>query len=275
MQERAEIKRLSETVQESRLPMDGTYMNVIRFGSGKKAFVMIAGVSLSGLEGLGTAIAQAYEILTQEYTVYVFDRKKVLPEGYSTEDMAEDVYRALCIYGVEQADVYGVSHGGMMAQYMALNHPEMVRTLVLCSTQARAGAVVKEVTDAWRAFAEARDVVGLNRYFFEKVYSEEYLFGFRDVLPELEKIGTEEDCRRFEILAEAVASFDVYDRLGEVKCPALVLGSADDRVIGVESMVELAGRLGCELFIYDGFGHAVYDEAPDIKKRIYDFIMNA
>ena len=273
MQEQAEQFDLMATVQESRLAMDGTYMSVIRFGAGKRAFAMISGISLSGLEGLGASIAQAYEILARDYTVYVFDRKKILPDRYTTEDMAEDVYRALRLYGVEQADVYGVSHGGMMAQYMAVNHPELVRNLVLCSTQARAGETVKEVAGTWCRFAEARDVVGLNRYFFEKVYSEEYLFGFRDALPELEKVGTDEDCRRFEVLAGAVAEFDLYDRLDEVKCPALVLGSTDDHVISVESMIELADRLDCERYIYSGFGHAVYDEAPDIKKRIYDFIM--
>lgn len=272
MENYPEKSDLMSTVQESHLEMDGTYMNVIRFGAGGKVFVMLAGISLSGLEGLGASIAQAYELLTRDYTVYVFDRKKLLPDDYTTEDMAEDVYRALRQLGVERADIYGVSHGGMMAQVLALNHPELVSSLVLCSTQARAGAEVKEVTRTWRAFAEARDVVGLNRYFFERVYSEEYLFGFRDALPELEKVGTDEDCRRFEVLAKAVSDFDLYDRLDGIRCPVLVLGSANDRVISVESMIELADRLGCERYIYSGFGHAVYDEAPDIKKRIYDFI---
>ena len=271
MQDSADKKALTGAVSESRLEMDGTYMNVIRFGTGKRAFVMLSGISLSGLEGLGEAIAQAYEILTKEYTVYVFDRKKVLPENYSTEDMSEDIYRALQMYGVKQADVYGVSHGGMMAQYLAINHPELVRRLVLCSTQARAGKDVKKVAQVWGSFARVRDVVGLNRYFFEQVYSEDYLFGFKDILPELEKIGTDADCKRFEVLAKAVADFDLYDRLDEVKCPALVLGSTDDKVIPVDSMIELAERLGCETYFYEGFGHAVYDEAPDIKGRIYDF----
>ena len=49
----------------------------------------------------------------------------------------------LCTFGIQEADVYGVSQGGMMGLSLALAHPDLVRKLALCSTQARAGNVMR------------------------------------------------------------------------------------------------------------------------------------
>lgn len=148
------MNELMSTVKETRLPMDDTYMNVISFGRGSKAFVLLSGVSLCGIEGAGQGVAAAYADYADEYTVYLFDRKKVLPQGYEVTDMAEDVYRALCMLGISQADVYGVSQGGMMALCLALSHPDLVRKMALCSSQARAGHTMKETAAVWQQLAE-------------------------------------------------------------------------------------------------------------------------
>ena len=77
---------------EQHIELDDTYMNVIKFGSGKKILTVIAGISLCGLEGLGNQIENNFRFLTSDFTVYIFDRKKVLPENYTMTDMAEDIF---------------------------------------------------------------------------------------------------------------------------------------------------------------------------------------
>lgn len=57
-----------------------------------------------------------------------------LDGGYSLSDMAEDVLRVLDDLGVESAHVAGHSMGGMMAQMLAIEHPERIRSLGLLST---------------------------------------------------------------------------------------------------------------------------------------------
>lgn len=260
------------SAEEIKVALGDSYMNVIRFGDGEKKFAVIAGVSLTGLEGQGEAIAEAYAAFGEEYTVYLFERKKHLEKGYTVEKMAEDVYLAMKKLGVGSAFVYGVSQGGMIAQVLAIKHPEAVEKLVLCSTACRPTETVKKVAFAWLDSARRHDVVSLNRSFFDVVYSKEYLDKARDILPELEKIGSPEDCDRFSILVEAIFSFDVADRLSEISCPVLVLGDKNDRTVGDEGSYELIERLGCENYMYDTYSHAVYDEAPDIKERIKAFL---
>lgn len=258
--------------EELNIALDGTVMKVIRFGQGKKNLVILSGVSLCGIGGLGDGVAQAYGIFAEEYTVYLLDRKMVLPQGYTTDEMAEDVYRVLTGLGVKEAAVYGVSHGGMMAQCLTIRHPAFVSKLVLCATLPRAGEMLKEVCDNWLTLAGQEDVIGLNRYFFGKVYSEAFLNSVREFLPTLEKVGTAEDCHRFCVLAKACKDFDKWDELDGIQCPVLVLGDENDRVLGVEGSYQLAERLGCESYIYNAYSHAVFDEAPDIKERVKAFL---
>lgn len=258
--------------REVKISLDNTYMNVIQFGSGKKQMVMIAGVSLCGLEGQLEAVSGAYSLFDEDYTISLFDRRKVLPEGFMVSDMANDVLTCLDELGIEKADFYGVSQGGMIAQYIAIHHPERVNKLVLCSTISRPTEVMLKNAKEWLSLAKEKDVVGLNRHFFNVVYSKAFLEGVKDLLPVLEQQGTAADCERFEVLANALLYFDVYDKLDKIKCPVLVLGDKNDHTIGVDGMMELIDKLDCESYLYDCYSHAVYDEASDIKGRIKEFL---
>lgn len=262
-------------VIETRYPLDNTYMPVIRFGTGPRTLVILSGVSLCGLEGQGEGVSLAYAQFADDYTVYLFDRKKELPYGYRVEDMAEDVYRVLSQLGIKTADVYGVSQGGMMAQCLALRHPGFVRRLALCSTLCRANDTMRSAVSQWLKYAQDADVVALNRCFFRQVYSPAFLEQVSELLPALEQVGTPEDCARFAILAQACADFDVSDNVSSIRCPTLVLGDMNDQVTGSDGSRELAQRIGCECFLYDKYSHAVYDEAADIKTRVYQFLTQA
>ena len=68
------------------------------------------------------------------HTVYLFSRKRSLPETYSIREMAADQAAAMKAMGISDAHVLGVSQGGMIAQYLASDHPELVGKLVLAVT---------------------------------------------------------------------------------------------------------------------------------------------
>ena len=84
---------------------------------------------------------------------------------------------------------------------------------------------------------------------------------------------SEEELKRFELLYNASDGFDVSDRLGEIKCPTLVLGSSEDKILPPEASVDIAMKIGCELYMYGPpYGHTVFDEAPDYKNRVFEFL---
>ncbi|MDO4487953.1 MAG: alpha/beta hydrolase [Eubacteriales bacterium] len=258
--------------EEIKIDIDGTYMNVIRFGNGNENLIIISGLTVTGLEGQGEAVANAYSALSRDYRICLFERKKDIPENYSHEDMAEDVFRCSQLIGIESAFVYGVSQGGMIGELLALSHPDFVKKLILCSSSCRITEKLEKASNEWRMYAQEKDIVALNRSFFKYVYSPAFLESVKEMLPALEMVGSARDCERFLRLLEPVSDFDISGELNKIKCPVLVIGDANDAVIGPEGSYQMAEILKCDLHMYDCYSHAVYDEAPDIKEVIAGFL---
>lgn len=251
-------------------------MDYIEFGKEKKAFVIIPGMSIHSIMGSAEAIAEAYHSFTESYTVYVFDRAASFSDSYTCREMAEDTAQEMKRLGIEKADILGVSQGGMIAMYLAIDHPELVNKLILGSTLAKQNDTFLHILSQWETLSAEKNELGLLESFIDSVYSETTLKNYRDILLSSNKGITDEEYRRFLIMANACRSFDCYDELPHIHCPVLVLGSEGDRVVTAEGSKQIADALGCSLYLYDNsFGHGVYDEAPDYKKRCLDFLINA
>lgn len=253
--------------------VNGVVIDYVIFGTGKRNLVILPGVSLLPITLSAPAIAGAYgKRFAADYTVIVLSEDLPAPGG-TVDDLAMNVAAALDEIGVTQADVFGVSLGGMVAQRLAIRYPDKVRRLILGSTVARQNAMTAEVFDRFEALAKAGDIAALNHYFWERVYSPQTLAQFGDSLKAVENEGSASDLERFLRLTAAARTFDTYDDLEKITCPVLVLGAGEDRAVSAEASVEIARKLNCESYIYPGYGHAVYDEAPDYKERLYAFLM--
>ena len=252
-------------------------MDVLRFGRGKDPLVILPGLSVQSVMGLGDLIAEAYQVLAEEYTVYLFDRRKDLPAVYPIRAMARDTAEAFRAMDIAHAAVFGASQGGMIALCLAAEHPELVSRLVLGSSAARVDEARYALFAGWIDLANAGKSRELNLAFGEALYPAPVFAAAREQLLSQADAFTPEDLRRFIILAEALRGFDVRANLGQVACPVLVLGAKDDRVLGAEASEEIFRRLPAraenELFLYEaGFGHAAFDTAPDYKERILRFL---
>lgn len=250
----------------------GMEMDYIVFGSGEKTFVILPGLSVHSVMGSADAIAEAYKDFADEYTVYLFDRAKDISDGYTVRDMAADTAKAMKALGIENADVFGASQGGMIAEYLAIDYPELVHKLILGSTLAKPNDGFNDIVDEWISLAEEKQETKLLESFVDSVYSEATLESYRDTLISMNSGISDEEYARFIILARACKSFDCYGELSGIKCPVLVIGSEGDRVVTAEGSEQIADALGCELYLYgDNYGHGVYDEAPDYRQRCLDF----
>lgn len=258
--------------KELSLKIGDTKMDYARFGKGEKALLMIPGLNLRGVKGAAASLAIMYRMFAKEYTVYIFDRKADIPEGYTVEDIAEDTAFAMKELGITSADVFGVSQGGMIAQYLAVNHPELVNKLVLGVTLSRQNETVKSVIDGWVKLSENGEYKTLVEDMLKRMYSKEYLRKYSWLLPIMSKLSKPKDFGRFIILAKACLTCDIYDRLENIKCPVLVLGAMEDEIVTAKASEEIAEKLNCELYMYPDLGHSAYEEAKDFNSRIYTFL---
>lgn len=252
-----------------------TDLDYVSFGTGKKVLVMLPGLGdgLTTVKGMAVTMAFLYRIYARDYRVYVFSRKNRLNKGETTRDMAADQAQAMKMLGISGADVLGISQGGMIAQYLAIDHPQMVGRLVLAVTLARQNETVRAAVSGWMAFARQGDYQALLVDTAEKSYSERYLKKYRPLYPLLGKIGKPKDFTRFLIQAESCLGHDAYEELGRIACPVLVIGGDSDKIVGSAAAGELAGRIrGSELLVYEGLGHGAYEEAPDFHEKVLEWM---
>ena len=121
--------------------------------------------------------------------------------------------------------------------------------------------------------AESNDYKSIFIDTTEKSYTEKRLKKYRPLYPVLVKIGKPKDFSRFIIQANACITHNAYDEIEKIKCPTLVIGADNDKVVGVNSSEEIAGKIeNSKLIIYKGFGHGVYEEAKDFNCRVLDFL---
>ncbi len=248
-------------------------MDYFRFGRGKDTLVLVPGLSVQSVMISANAVAQAYASLAEDYTIYVLDRRKNLPEVYSMWDMAEDTAQALHSLGLNRVNFFGASQGGMISMEIAIRRPELVRKLVLGSTSACVTDEQFSLFDKWIHLAESGDARTLYLAFGEALYPEAMFEASKELLTELAKTVRKEELRRFVILAKALQGFNITDGLSKISCPTLVIGDTDDRVLGPEASRLIAERVGGELWMYDGYGHAAYDTAPDYRERVARFLV--
>ena len=260
-------------LKEATLKIDNTSINYAVFGNGTKPLVIIPGLTLRDVKGAGWSLAYMYRIFAKDYRVYIFDKKEIIPEGYTIKNLADDLAHAMRELDIKNAHIFGVSQGGMVAQCLALDYPELVDKLVLGVTLSRNNSTVENVIQKWVQLSEKNDFEGIVADMMEIMYSESYVKKYRWLFPILTKISKPKDKNRFMTLAKACLTCDTYDRLEEIQCPTLVLGGKQDQIVTGEASEEMAEKLGCEIYMYERLGHSAYEEAADFNERIYKFLL--
>ncbi len=258
--------------KEGKINTENASFDYIQFGTGKKTLIMIQGLNTNGIKGAGLSLAYMYRMFAKEYTVYLFDRRDVVYEGITVKDFALDIAAAMDELGLKQADVFGVSQGGMIAQYLAVERPDLVNKLVLAVTLSRNNDTVQNVVKNWIRLTEQGDYKTLVLDMADKMYSEEYVKRYRLFMPLLTMIQKPKNVDRFLILAKACLTCEAYDVLERIECPVFVIGGAKDKVVTGKASEEIAEKLGCEIYMYEKLGHAAYEEAVDFNSRVLEFL---
>ena len=248
------------------------------FGEGERHFVIIPGISdgLRTVDGLALPLAVMYRRFAKHFRVHVFSRRTHLPAVYDIRSMADDTAAAMEVLGIEKADVLGVSQGGMIAEELTLNHPERVSKLILAVTLARPNPTTREVIGRWISMAEAGDYIGLMADTAEKSYTVARLAKYKAVYELAARLGQKNagNLERFVTEANACLRHDAYDRLPAIQAPTLVLGGTDDRIVTAEASREIAAQIpGALIHMFEGYGHGLFEEAPDFQEWIEDFLL--
>ena len=237
-----------------------------RMGSGQRTIVIFAGgpdfqhKPPSGFQL--RMISSSFKELAKEYIVYYMSRRGGLPAGYSTRDMSDDYAAMIKEELAGPVDIIGLSSGGPIAHHFAVDHPDLIRHLVLAETGYRLSEEGKEWTrhvgdlarqGKWRKAAvfmvTAIYPKGLKKYLF-KLFM--WLFGKR-------MFGTSGDPSDGLVEVEAEVNHDfTSEQLAEIKVPTLVIGGEEDKFYLNRETAE--GIPNAKLILYEGFGHNAFND---------------
>ena len=155
--------------------INGYSMDYISFGKGNKWLILIPGLSINRIRGHALQMSFMYRQFTRKYKVLMFDRRDHLTPSYSIGQMADELYSALRKLGIYKTDVVGVSEGGMIAQKLAINQPDIVHKLVLAVTISEPNNTSNTTIKQWISLAKNNQLKELVWDSFQRSYSTHYI----------------------------------------------------------------------------------------------------
>ena len=185
------------------------------------------------------------------------------PGPYSIKLFASDVEALLESLDVSQAHVLGISMGGLVAQQLALDAPQRVKSLVLVNTFSHLS-----ISGVGALFALLRRAIILQFFGMEQIGR----FIGRQLFPkaeqeELRRITAQRwaqnDKKAYRASSKAVLRFNVTERLGEISCPTLIISGANDRTVAPRHLEVLQrGIAGSRLVVIPDSTHATPIDQP-------------
>lgn len=249
-------------------------MDIVAFGKGSNSLVLIPGLSdgFSTVKGKFNLLRWSYNIFFKYFRVLVISRPLKMPEKYSIEEMAEDYFDLLTYIGCKKISIWGVSMGGMIAQWIGIKHPEFVNSMCLDVTTAKTSNTTKEILQTWISYAKEKKHKELIIDTMKKTYTKEYLDKNKILLPLILYLTKIRSYDRFIIQAYACIDHNTIKLLQEMKVPCLITGGNEDFILGKGNIEELASIIkNSKIKIYDGFGHGSFEENKGHNKMLLDF----
>jgi proline-specific peptidase len=206
------------------------------------------------------------------------------PRAYQIADYVDDLEELRATLGLEQIDLLGHSHGGVVAMAYAAAYPERVRRLVLASTLPRfqsaqvaameeamalksdepwyddaRAALEQEQAGAFASDEELAELVARELPFYFARYGEAERAYHETIRDEVLNADT---LRFFN--EELFETFDLRPQLGRITAPTLVITGARDFITGPVCAAELATRIPeATTVVLPDTGHFIFVEARD------------
>jgi pimeloyl-ACP methyl ester carboxylesterase len=244
------------------------------------------GYPLVLIRGLGSNADHWYPQvpeLSKHFRVIVFDNRGIGRSGdpggdFSIRQLAGDTIGLMDALAIPRAHILGVSMGGMIAQYLAVDHPRRVRGLVLVVSHCGGPHQVQPAPEIARLVAEMSTVgtpesrIRALPAFFDPATLQtrpECAQAYAAV-----SLKYPADVHILSRQLEAIQAFDLYERLPQIQSPTLVLASTGDVLIPPGNSEILAARIpGARLVAIQGGGHLILAEQPQTCNRtVIDFL---
>jgi aminoacrylate hydrolase len=241
-------------------------------------------VFISGLNGIGRYWQPQVPVFSQRYHVVTYDQRGTgasdrLQREFSVEQMAAETVGLMDALKIERAHIVGMSTGGAIGQIMAIDHPQRVARLALCSTWTHCDPWFRRLFEARRALYKkaGTEVHAMFHPLF--LYSPDYVIA-HDAEVDEERRNAVANAPPVEISVgriDALLEFDRRSGLSHITAPTLVTASDDDFITPRYFSEALARAIpGAKLVIRRGGGHSsTRTRAEEFNRDLLEFLAGA
>lgn len=253
---------------------DGAHLLWDEAGDGDP-LLLLAGQA-TGMAGWGPtadALARHFRVIRYDHRG-VGGSAKGDPARYTTRLLAEDAATVLDAAGVESAHVYGHSMGGRIAQWLAIDHPERVRTLVLAATSGgrRNGGERDGAFQTALQTLLSGDPDVMAPLFFDPVWAREHPDAVRGFFG-TDTFGRETSAWAKARHFQASRTHDAWESLGAIQAPTLILHGTEDALTPLADAELLhRGIRRSTLVKVPGARHGLHLDHPETVDWVRQFI---
>jgi 3-oxoadipate enol-lactonase len=207
------------------------------------------------------ALAEHWHVVRYDHRGH--GRSPVPPGPYDLADLGGDALALLDRLGTERVHWCGLSLGGMVGMWLAINAPERIDRLVLCCTSAKLGppSMWAERAATVRAHGvEAIADAGIGRWLTAGFIARE-----PETTAEVRAMLAATPAEGYAGCCAAIEGMDLLDRLGEIRAPTLVVAAAQDPATPPEHGERIANAVpGARLAVIDDAAHLATVEQPAV-----------
>jgi pimeloyl-ACP methyl ester carboxylesterase len=222
------------------------------------------------------------------HRVIAFDNRGIGASGGSTPDsvseMARDAIAFIRALGFDRVDLLGFSLGGMVAQVIAQEEPQLVRKIVLAGTGPAGGEGIDKVTPitlraivkGWLTFKDPKTYLFFTRTSNGKTAAREFLKRLKERKDDRDK-RISPIAFRAQLKAIHVWATQQPSNLSSIQQPVLVANGDQDRMVPSSNSVDLARRLpNARLKLYPDAGHGgIFQYHEDFVEEVLEFLSAA
>lgn len=191
------------------------------------------------------------------------------PGPYTLEELVADTVAVLDHHGVARVHFVGLSMGGMIGQLLALAHPERVASLTLADTTSRFPPGSEQVWAERIATATGQGMEALVEPTLARWFTADYRARGGEALERVAAMIRSTPVAGYVGCCHAIPRIDTTGRLGEIRCPALVIVGEDDPGTPVAMAKAIHDAIpGSELVVIPKASHLCNLERPDAFNRV-------
>lgn len=218
------------------------------------------------------ALSERFRVLAMDHRGHGRSQAPAAASGYSIPIMVEDIGGLLERLGIGRCCLVGHSMGGFMALQFVLDHPEMVRALVLVDTSSGEFERVPGFEELRARLDELARNEGMDAAFEHNAAHNPMVRERFERHPELREISRQKMLHTsvdgYVYAWRAIAQWPpVTARLSEIRVPTLIFLGEEDTPFERPSQILKEGIAGSKLVVIAGSGHSPHEEAPEAFNR--------